>query len=803
MYRKIKNLIIALIPFTFSTVSAQTEYSISVPEKTSSIVSGHLNLGGTNPEGVPIEFNSFYMSVGNKPFIPVMGEIHYARVPEEYWEEQILKMKSGGINVIASYIFWNIHEEEEGVFDWSGNKNLRKFLLLCQKHDMYTLARIGPFCHGEIRNGGIPDWLYGRPFEIRSNNDGYLFYVRRLYQNIAEQLNGLYYKDGGSIIGIQLENELQHSAAPWAFSFPEQRREMTVANYDAEITRIGVSVQDAKTAYANLGSQHLDTLKKIAVDMGMITPLYTVTGWGMAAILENEAIPVTAAYPYPFWAKPSMSPFFLFKDIQQNPDYSPVRYDGKMYPSFCAEMGVGIQITYTRRPRVDTKAAEALMLRTLGSGANGIGYYMYHGGLTPNRKGGGFFSDEPMGVPKISYDFQAPIGEYGKVRDSYFGLRIIHLFVENFADILAPMGVVLPETNADITPDNKETLRYSVRSDGKSGFVFMNNFQDHDTRHDQKVNSLNISLTNETISFPPFTLNKDVSLILPFNMQLNGGLLKYATVQPLAITETNGKQHYFFYTHDGLSPEYIFDKSSLKKVSGKKYEKDGLVHIKPVPGLYSTFTLTSKSGEDIYITTLTRAQALGFNQWEDGYCITNATLIKDKSEFQLQSRSNKFSVILPDNVKPSWGNYKAISKKQGLFTEHTIELPEANIEFDVKEISRQRYTFDMDKSAFSENLSDIILDISYVGDTGAAFIDGRMVNDHLYYGNNWQIGLKQYAEELSAKGMYFYFRPMQKDASYLIDFDEKNIPVFENNSICNVNSISVVPEYKITFKTNR
>jgi len=75
---------------------------------------GQLNLGGSNPAGDTIDFNSFYMTVDGKPFIPIMGEIHFSRLPHEYWEEEILKMKSGGINVISTYVFWNIHEEKEG-----------------------------------------------------------------------------------------------------------------------------------------------------------------------------------------------------------------------------------------------------------------------------------------------------------------------------------------------------------------------------------------------------------------------------------------------------------------------------------------------------------------------------------------------------------------------------------------------------------------------------------------------------------------------------------------------------------------
>jgi hypothetical protein len=783
---------------------AQSEYSVSIPETPKTVTSGHLNLGGTDPSGNRMDFNSFYMEVNRKPFIPIMGEFHYSRFPHQYWEEEIMKMKSGGINVIATYVFWILHETEEGVFDWQGDRNLRQFLELCKKHQVYAMVRIGPFCHGEIRNGALPDWLYGRPFEVRSNDGGYLFYVKRLYREIAKQLQGLYYKDGGTVIGIQLENELQHSAAPWAFSYPEQPREMTVANYDREITRIGVSVQDRRTAYAGLGSEHLATLKKIAVEEGMVVPLYTVTGWGNAAILENEAIPVTAAYPYPFWSNPSKSGFFLFKDIQKNPDYAPVRYDGYNYPSFCAEMGAGIQITYARRPRVPAEASEALMLRTLGSGANGIGYYMYHGGLTPQRNGGGFFSDEAMGVPKVSYDFQAPIGEYGKVRDSYHYLRIIHLFTENFASQLAPMGVVLPETNALIEPGERETLRYAVRSNGKAGFVFMSNFQDHDEREDQSVKSLKVQLKDEVIQFPTFVLKKGASAIFPFNMPVGDCILKYATVQPLAIKEINGKKHYFFYTHDGFNPEYVFDRHTVKKISAKKTEKPGRVSVVPQTGLQSTFSITGQSGNEIFITTLSRQQALNFNEWKhngrDYFCITDAAVLQDGPSVRLQACSNQFTVTLPAFLKVDFGRNKVtISQKTGIFTEYKVDIPAIEVDLQVSQAGKQRFTCHLPQKAFAGQLSDIILEVDYTGDTGMAFIDGKIITDHLYYGNAWRIGLKQYAKDLEAKGMYFHLRPMYKNASYLIDFEKDKVPAFKENTVCSINRIRAIPEYSVTF----
>ena len=141
-------------------VEAQNVYELTAPKVEKIIYTKHLKLGGTAPDGGSIEVNSFYMLRNGKPMLPVTGEFHYSRYPAEQWEQAILKMKAGGLTIIPTYVFWNIHEEKEGVFDWNGNRDLRRFVELCKKHDMDVIVRIGPFCHGEIRNGGLPDWLF-------------------------------------------------------------------------------------------------------------------------------------------------------------------------------------------------------------------------------------------------------------------------------------------------------------------------------------------------------------------------------------------------------------------------------------------------------------------------------------------------------------------------------------------------------------------------------------------------------------------------------------------------------------------
>jgi len=114
-------------------------YKIDASRPEKEIFSGHLKLGGSNPLGDSISFNNYFMMINEEPVIPVMGEFHYSRYPYKYWEEEILKMKAGGMTVIPTYVFWNIHEEEEGVFDWTGDRNLRRFVELCAKNNVWTM----------------------------------------------------------------------------------------------------------------------------------------------------------------------------------------------------------------------------------------------------------------------------------------------------------------------------------------------------------------------------------------------------------------------------------------------------------------------------------------------------------------------------------------------------------------------------------------------------------------------------------------------------------------------------------------
>lgn len=150
----------------------------------------------TNPSNSRIEVDSKGFVIDGRHVLPVMGEMHYARVPKEEWRREIRKMKAGGITILATYVFWIHHEEREGVFDWSGNKSLRDFLQTCNEEQMPVVLRIGPFSHGEVYQGGFPVWLTDKVkadpknYKLRSLSPGFMEATERLFRNIYAQVGG-------------------------------------------------------------------------------------------------------------------------------------------------------------------------------------------------------------------------------------------------------------------------------------------------------------------------------------------------------------------------------------------------------------------------------------------------------------------------------------------------------------------------------------------------------------------------------------------------------------------------------------
>ena len=802
----------------FSTIAQKNNtpqiFNLDVRVPVLPVRSNHLKMGGSNPQGDSFEVNNFYISKNGKPIIPITGEFHFSRYPEAYWEEAIQKMKAGGINMMATYVFWNIHEEIEGTFEWDGNRNVRKFIKLCAEYELPVIIRIGPFGHGEIRNGGLPDWLLAKPLTIRSNHPQYLFYVERLYREIGKQLEGLFFKDNGPIIGTQLENEYQHSAAPWGLTYPGQPLDYTSSERDKALTKNGVGVSETENPYAELGNEHMQVLKALAQDAGIITPIYTATGWGNGAIIPNETIPVTAAYPYPSWTKePDLSPFYLYKNMHTEPDYSPVRYIPEDYPVFAAELGGGIMATYSRRPVVPANSLDAMINRCLGSGANGLGYYMYHGGSTPRGKNS-FFSDEAFGAPKISYDFQAPIGEFGQVRGSFHRLKILHNFINAFSTELAPMQLILPENAVNLKPSNISDLRYAVRVKEDAGFIFLNNFQDDTVSTPKRNIQIRLRLENKTLAIPEtggVDLNSDENAIFPFNFDLGGINLNYATAQLMTRFENSGKVHFVFFSPEGVVPQFSLSKTAgfgLKEKNGIQIEQnDERWLIKGKQGGTMHFGF-AHGNRNIEVLVIPKEKAL--KSWvvpvdNDFYLVfTDAMVLPKDGVLQLHNKSeNSFTMdIYPKlSKKPalSLGEIE-LADTNSFYNEYQITVPEVLLNFTSAQLSPRRLVLDF-ADGIPVTLNNVFVELDYLADSAMGFYDNELVVDQLYKGLKWEIGLRELINQKSAKAMNFYFRPIFKNAEFLKDLE--NPFDFENTqSLLEIYGVKYIPEYKTQMILN-
>ncbi len=770
-----------------------TEHFLDVSGSAPPILAGHLKLGGVNPQGRSFEFNSFYLLHNDLPCIPVMGEFHFSRYPRRDWEVELLKMKAGGIEIVATYIFWIHIEADEGAFDWADNKDLRAFITLCGALGLDAVVRIGPFAHGECRNGGFPDWLYGRPFATRSGDARYLAYVERFYQAISTQLEGLLFKDGGPVIGIQIENEYMHTGAPW---------EVTYRTGTEWVPR------------GSEGSAHMATLKNLAQRVGLDAPIYTCTGWLNSPIVDGEMLPMHGGYvftpwsPDPSYVQPPTTEF-IFRDRHRTPlltgapTYDPVRY-----PYICCEIGGGIQDTYYHRNIVPPEAIEALTVMNLAGGANWIGYYMYHGGSNPISKQS--YLNEYT-VPRISYDFQAPLREFGQVADSFRYLRILHLFLKDFGDLLAPMTACVPSDAAAIVPTDTESLRFAARTKDGSGFVFLNNYQDHVEMHDLTDIRLTLRTGEGMLTIPhgePLTLAKHVAAIIPFGLILGSIRLEYATTQLLTKIQTAGATDYFFFAPHKMRSEYAFSAASFRKLTvegGTTIDVADTTYVTVTPGTACLITLEAISGEVVRIFTLTRAQAENATKvtlaGQTRLFISEDTLLEKGAVGALHHVGNSevgFSLYPPFEgvIESPNGNFEAAT--DGQFTHYALKLAEHPIPFEMESIGANKVCLSFPPN-FLDGLDDVYLRIDYVGDMGNAFIDGRLVSDNFYNGTAWEIGLRRFADQLSSKELLIMITPIApqaQNARYLptgMAFQ----PDVNQAGISLIRSITAVPVYQI------
>jgi len=160
----------------------------------------------TPPSRLTIAGGRFQLD--GKPFQILSGEMHYARVPREYWRDRLQKARAMGLNTITSYVFWNLHEPKPGVYDFSGNLDVATYIRMAQEAGLHVILRPGPYVCSEWDLGGLPAWLLAdRSVVLRSTDEKFLAPAARFLTRLGRELAPLLSTRGGPIIAVQVENE--------------------------------------------------------------------------------------------------------------------------------------------------------------------------------------------------------------------------------------------------------------------------------------------------------------------------------------------------------------------------------------------------------------------------------------------------------------------------------------------------------------------------------------------------------------------------------------------------------------------
>lgn len=635
-----------------------------------------------------ISYNSKTLLKDGKPWMPTMGEIQYSRTERRYWKEDLYKAKAAGVEIVSSYVMWIHHEEIENHYDFRGNKNLRYFLQLIKECGMYAFLRIGPWIHGEVRNGGFPDWLLEKGFQTRSNDERYFKEVKKYLTKLFEQVDGYLLKQGGPVIGVQIENE-----------------------FGAALRSFGWEAEE----------EHFKTLEDMIKDIGFKVPLYTATGWGNSH--TGSCLPVWGGYcdaPWNSGYEPnSPNDNYIFSKNQNDAsiasdsgDHSGFSTTEGKFPYLTAELGGGIHATQNRRPIAGAKDLGAMSVVKLGSGANLLGYYTLCGGKNPigalstmqeyksyemtQRFWTGYASD----LPCIDYDFQAPISSWQETKPSYKELKKVAMFTNDFGELLSPMDTYFPNGNPT-DPSDTEAFRYTFRTDGESGFLFINNYQRHIDMPDRQIRSLTVPCGNQEVLFKDITVKNGEYFIYPFNLKIGGAVLKTAKAQPLCIL--NGRDYVFFSDRD---PEY---------------EIEGDL------GDCNIITLSSEDAANAYKISLDK----------DYLIISKANVINTDNGVYLIGEDVSEYKSYPQLKK----KFREIGK-DGVFTCYSTECKKQDITADFRE-NKTGYTVFVDypQGAVGE---DVILTLDYIGDTGRLYLADELIMDQYCNGNGMKINLASY-----------------------------------------------------------
>ena len=315
-----------------------------------------------------------------KPIHIRSGEMHYARIPHEYWRHRLKMLRAMGLNAVATYVFWNYHHPAPGRWDFtSGNKNIKEFIRIAGEEGLLVILRPGPYACAEWEFGGYPWWLQQNPgLVIRANNKPFLDSCRNYIQKLAGEVRDLQISRGGPVVMVQVENEFG--------SYVAQRKDIPLAEHRAYNRAI----------YEILKSSGLDG------------PFFTSDGsW----LFEGGSIEGVL---------PTANGEGNVENLKKEVD----KYHHNQGPYMVAEYYPG-WLDHWGEPFVKVDTAEVVnqLTKYMETGTH-FNIYMAHGGTNFGFTSGANYNNDHHIQPDItSYDYDAPISEAGWATPKFFSIR--------------------------------------------------------------------------------------------------------------------------------------------------------------------------------------------------------------------------------------------------------------------------------------------------------------------------------------------------------------------------------------------
>jgi beta-galactosidase len=283
------------------------------------------------------------------------GEIHFARVPREYWPHRLKAIKAMGLNTVCAYLFWNYHEWREGKYDWSGQRDAAEFCRMAQQEGLWVILRPGPYACAEWEMGGLPWWLLKHPGDsfLRTRDDAFVQPARRWMQEVGRVLTPMQVTQGGPILMVQVENEYGFFGEDLDY-MRMMRQSLLDAKFDVPLFQCNPTN---------------------AVVKSHIPELFSVANFGSDPVAGFKAL----------------------ASVQKG-------------PLMCGEYYSGWFDTWGAPHRRGEATKAVADIQTMLKANGSFSLYMAHGGTTFGLWGG---CDRPFRPDTSSYDYDAPIGEAG------------------------------------------------------------------------------------------------------------------------------------------------------------------------------------------------------------------------------------------------------------------------------------------------------------------------------------------------------------------------------------------------------